>query len=90
MDVDVAATSLTLATAALRSDGTPTIRTSPAAGATTIGDPGSAVTSATRTKVVTAPCRSRRASSAIIPMAMMSWLDARDVRSASKAWAASL
>ena len=37
MDLDVAATSLTLATAALRSDGTPTIRTSPAAGATTIG-----------------------------------------------------
>ena len=67
-ECDAATTSLIRAAAALLSAGTPAIRTSPAAGGTTTGAPGSAATSATRTNVVTAPCRLRRASSAIIPM----------------------
>ena len=79
-----AAASWTRVVAAARLAGVPTMRISPAADGNVIGAPGSARMSATRTNVVYVPWRCRRASSASIPVEIMSWLAARVDSSASE------
>ena len=67
-----AATCLTRSMAAARVAGVPDMQISPAPAGIAMGAPGSTAIDATRTNVVRVPWRARRASSATMPMLMMS------------------